>query len=189
MPEFKELSKDVERILYSEEVIETMIRRLGAEITESYREDVKKHKLILIGVLKGSFIFMADLIRHVELPCEVLFLRASSYGGGTFTSGKVNLSMLPEKDVLKDADILLIEDILDSGKTLERLSEVFRDCGAHSVKICTMLDKPARRVAAVQSDFCGFEVEDEFLVGYGLDYNETYRNLPYIGVLKREIYS
>ena len=188
MCEFKSLTKDLESILYNEDDLNVMLDRLGAEITECYRESVKDRKLILVGVLKGSFIFMADLARRIDLPCQVLFLRASSYGSSTVSSGSVKVEELPEKDSLKDADILLVEDILDSGRTLKKLSDLFLESGANSVKICTMLDKPARRVADIKTDFCGFEVEDQFIVGYGLDYNEIYRNLPYVAILKPETY-
>ncbi len=189
MCEFKSLTPDLECILHGEKELGEMLDRLGAEITACYKESVKERKLILVGVLKGSFIFMADLIRRIDLPCQVLFLRASSYGSGTVSSGTVAVEALPEADSLMGADVLLVEDILDSGRTLKKLMDLFLASGAHSVKICTMLDKPARRVAPVTTDFCGFEVEDQFIVGYGLDYNEIYRNLPYIAILKPEIYS
>lgn len=189
MCEFKSLTPDLSCILYGEKELNEMLDRLGREITECYRDRVKDRKLILVGVLKGSFIFMADLIRRIDLPCQVLFLRASSYGASTVSSGNVVVEALPEEDQLKDSDVLLVEDILDSGRTLEKLAGLFMKSGAASVKICTMLDKPARRVANITTDFCGFEVEDQFIVGYGLDYNEIYRNLPYIAILKPEIYS
>lgn len=189
MCEFKSLTPDLACILYGEKELNEMLERLGREITEYYRDRIKEKKLILVGVLKGSFIFMADLIRKIDLPCQVLFLRASSYGAGTVSSGSVHVEALPEADQLKGADVLLVEDILDSGRTLEKLAALFMETGAASVKICTMLDKPARRVANITTDFCGFEVEDQFIVGYGLDYNEIYRNLPYIAILKPEIYS
>ena len=189
MCEFKSLTPDLACILYGEKELNEMLDRLGNEITEYYRDRVKDRKLILVGVLKGSFIFMADLIRRIDLPCQVLFLRASSYGSSTVSSGNVAVEPLPEQDQLKGADVLLVEDILDSGRTLEKLAGLFMQTGANSVKICTMLDKPARRVANITTDFCGFEVEDQFIVGYGLDYNEIYRNLPYIAILKPEIYS
>ena len=189
MCEFKTLTPDLECILYGKKELDEMLDRLGKEITECYRDRVKERKLILVGVLKGSFIFIADLIRRIDLPCQVLFLRASSYGAGTVSSGNIAVEPLPEADQLKDADVLLVEDILDSGRTLEKLAGLFMQTGAASVKICTMLDKPARRVANIKTDFCGFEVEDQFIVGYGLDYNEIYRNLPYIAILKPEIYS
>ncbi len=189
MREFESMRADLDCILYDKKDLEKMLDRLGEEITNCYRESTKERKLVLVGVLKGSFIFIADLIRRVDLPCQVLFLRASSYGAGTVSTGRVNVEALPEADTLKGADVLLVEDILDSGRTLQTLSELFMKSGAHSVKICTMLDKPARRVAPITTDFCGFQVEDQFIVGYGLDYNEIYRNLPYIAILKPEIYS
>ncbi len=188
MCEFKSLTDNLESILYSEKDLNEMLDRLGEEITEYYKESAKDRPLILVGVLKGSFIFIADLIRRIDLPCQVLFLRASSYGAGTESSGNVKVEKLPEAETLIGADVLLVEDILDSGRTLKKLSELFMDCGANSVNICTMLDKPARRVADVETKFCGFSVEDQFIVGYGLDYNELYSNLPYIAILKPEAY-
>ena len=183
------LLNDLERILYSEEDLAAMNRRLGEEITRAYSESVKKRKLIMVGVLKGSFIFMADLVRQIPLPMETLFLRASSYGNGTESSGKVTISEGPDKSIFKEADVLFVEDILDSGRTLKKLQDYMLDAGAHSVKICTMLDKPARRVVDITVDFRGFELENAFTVGYGLDYAEEYRNLPVIGVLKESIYT
>ena len=189
MCNFESFSSDLSCILYSQEDLKKMTERLGKEITEAYRESCKERKLILVGVLKGSFIFMADLIRNIDLPCQVLFLRASSYGASTVSSGNVKVEALPEAETLKGADVLMVEDILDSGRTLKTLSDLFMESGANSVRICTMLDKPARRVAPIKTDFCGFEVEDQFIVGYGLDYNEIYRNLPYVAILKPEVYS
>ena len=188
MCKFNSLTKDLESVLYSEEDLQIMLDRLGKEITECFKDSVKERKLILVGVLKGSFIFMADLIRRVDLPCQVLFLRASSYGAGTTSSGNVKVEELPEKETLVGADVLLVEDILDSGNTLKKLSDLFLNSGANSVRICTMLDKPARRVADIKTDFRGFIIEDQFIVGYGLDYNELYRNLPYVAILKPEAY-
>ena len=187
-PEFAEMEQDLERVMFDREAIESMVDRLGKEISLRYRESVKERRLILIGVLKGSVIFLADLIRHVTLPLEVLFLQASSYGSGTESCGRVQINMELDKKLVGGADVILVEDILDSGRTLKKLMEYFSASGAHSVSICTMLDKPARRVVDIKTDFVGYDVEDEFLVGYGLDYNEKYRNLPYIGVLKRAIY-
>ncbi len=189
MRKFKTMTPDLQSILYGEKELNQMLDRLGNQITEYYKDRVRERKLILVGVLKGSFIFMADLIRKIDLPCQVLFLRASSYGASTVSSGNVVVEALPEADQLNGADVLLVEDILDSGRTLKKLADLFLATGAASVKICTMLDKPARRVADITTDFCGFEVEDQFIVGYGLDYNEIYRNLPYIAILKPEIYS
>ena len=185
---FESLAKDVERVLIDADQIEEMLTRLGDEITACYHDTIKSRRLILIGVLKGSFIFLSDLIRRIDLPLEVLFLQASSYGSGTESCGRVQINMELDQKLVSGADVLFVEDILDSGRTLKKLSEYFAGAGAHSVRICTMLDKPARRVVDIHTDFKGFEVEDEFLIGYGLDYNEIYRNLPYIGVLKREVY-
>lgn len=184
----RSLSDDVERILYTKEDLDQMTDRLASEICNFYKDDSDSN-LVLVSVLKGSFIFMADLVRKIDLPCQVFFLRASSYGSGTESSGNVLVEELRDTECMKDANVILVEDILDSGRTLLKLSELFRKVGARSVKICTMLDKPERRAVPIQSDFTGFCVENEFLVGYGLDYDEIYRNLPYVGVLKREIYS
>lgn len=180
---------DLARIYFNEKEIDEMLTRVGDEITECYRESIKVRPLVLIGVLKGSFIFISDLIRRINLPCQVLFLRASSYGASTVSSGSVKIDPYAIPEDLKGADVLLVEDILDTGRTLKALSDSLMKDGVNSVKICTMLDKPARRVAPITTDFVGYQVEDEFLVGYGLDYNEKYRNLPYIAILKREIYS
>lgn len=187
-PEFKEMEQDLERIMFDRSAIEAMVTRLGKEISDSYRESVKERKLILIGVLKGSVVFLADLMRHINLPLEILFLQATSYGAGTVSCGRVQISMELDKALVGGADVILVEDILDSGRTLKKLTEYMSASGANSVRICAMLDKPARRVVDIRTDFKGYDVEDEFLVGYGLDYNEVYRNLPYIGVLKRSIY-
>ena len=187
-PEFKEMEQDLERIMFDRSAIEAMVTRLGKEISDYYRESVKERKLILIGVLKGSVVFLADLMRHINLPLEILFLQATSYGAGTVSCGRVQISMELDKALVGGADVILVEDILDSGRTLKKLTEYMAASGANSVRICAMLDKPARRVVDIQTDFKGYDVEDEFLVGYGLDYNEVYRNLPYIGVLKRSIY-
>ncbi len=185
---FEQLNQDLESVMFDRAAIERMVERLGKEITDFYRDSVKERRLILIGVLKGSFIFLADLIRQIGLPVEVLFLQASSYGAGTESCGRVQINMELDKKLVGGADVLFVEDILDSGRTLKKLTEYFSASGAHSVRICAMLDKPARRVVDVKTDFTGYEVADEFLVGYGLDYTEIYRNLPYIGVLKRSIY-
>ncbi len=187
-PDFKEMEKDLESVMFDRDAIEKMVARLGKEISDAYRESIKERRLILIGVLKGSVIFLSDLMRQINLPVEVLFLQASSYGSGTESCGRVQINMELDKKLVGGADVILVEDILDSGRTLKKLTEYFAASGANSVKICTMLDKPARRVVDIKTDFKGYDVEDEFLVGYGLDYNEVYRNLPYIGILKRSIY-
>ncbi len=177
------MHKDVEEILYSEDVLKKRVAELGAEITKDYAGKSP----LLVGVLKGSFIFMADLVRSIDLPATVEFMVVSSYGSGTVTSGAVQIIKDLEQDV-GGKDILIIEDILDSGNTLSYLKGILEQRGAASIKICTLLDKPARRKAPITPDYSGFEVEDKFIVGYGLDYAEKYRNLPYIGVLAPRCY-
>ncbi|MPM70618.1 Hypoxanthine phosphoribosyltransferase [bioreactor metagenome] len=142
-----------------------------------------------VCILKGSLVFVADLIREIKLPLEVSFLRATSYGSGTVSSGVVEISLaIDEKDLI-GADVLVVEDILDSGHTLSNILKYLAGKGAHSVSLCVLLNKPSRRKTEVTIDYEGKQIPDEFVVGYGLDYNEKYRNLPYIGVLKKELYS
>ena len=178
-----QISKDVERVLVSEEEIKQIIKRLGEQITEDYRGK----KLLLVSVLKGAVVFMADLIRNIDLPLEIDFMVVSSYGAGTSTSGNVKILKDLNIDV-EDYHILIVEDILDSGVTLSSLKQILESRKPASFKICTFLDKPDRRKADIVADYTGLAVPDEFVVGYGLDYDEKYRNLPYVGVLKREIY-
>lgn len=178
------MHKDVEKILYSREEITRRVKELGAEISKDYTGK----NPVVIGVLKGAFVFMADLVREIEEPCQIDFIAASSYGNSAETSGTVKIT----KDIgadIKGRHVLLIEDILDTGVTLSYLKEYMCERGAETVKICAMLDKPARRQANISADYCGFECPDAFIVGYGLDYAEQYRNFPYIGELKAEIYS
>lgn len=174
---------DVLRVLYTEEELQRRVRELGAAITEDYRGKSP----FFLGVLKGSFIFMADLLRCVDLPCAMDFMAVSSYGSGTKTTGAVRIT----KDLTKDIeglDVIIVEDILDSGVTLSYLKDYLLRRDPASVSIVTLLDKPERRIADIRADYFGFTVPDEFIVGYGLDFAERYRNLPYIGVLKPEIY-
>ena len=175
--------QDIEKVLFSEEQIAEKVQEIGAQITKDYEG---KNPLI-ISVLRGSFIFMADLVRAVNIPCEVDFLSVSSYGSGTTSSGEVK--------IVKDFDngiagrhIIVVEDILDSGRTLSYLLSNLKARGAESIALCTFLDKPERRVVPVEVDYCGFTVPDEFIVGYGLDYDQKYRNLPFVGILKPEVY-
>lgn len=175
--------QDVERILVSEEELEEINARLGAQITK----DFAGKNLLVLGILKGSVPFMADLIRHIELPCKIDFLAVSSYGSGTTSSGIVKIT----KDIdisLEGYDVLIVEDILDSGRTLSYVCEVLKTRRPKSISIATLLDKPERRVVDLKADYVGCDVPDEFVVGYGLDYDQRYRNLPYIGQLKRCIY-
>ena len=174
---------DILRLLYTEEELKLRVRELGAAITEDYRGKAP----FFLGVLKGSFIFMADLLRCVGLPCAMDFMAVSSYGAGTKTTGAVRIT----KDLTKDIegqDVIIVEDILDSGVTLSYLKDYLLRRDPASIRIVTLLDKPERRIADIRADYFGFTVPDEFIVGYGLDFAEQYRNLPYIGVLKPEIY-
>lgn len=175
---------DIERVLVSEEELSEIVKKLGAQITEDYRDK----NLVLVSVLKGSVVFMADLMREIKVPCTIDFMSVSSYGSGTKTSGVVKIIKDLDTDVVEGADLLIVEDILDSGVTLEYLIKVLSARNPKSVRICTLLDKPERRKANVRADYAGTRVPDAFVVGYGLDFNEKYRNLPYIGALKPAVY-
>ncbi len=178
------MNNDIKKILISEEDIQRRVKQLGEEISR----DFAGKNLLMVGVLKGSVVFMADLMRYITVPCEIDFMAVSSYGAGTSTSGVVKI-IKDLSNPIEGYDVLVIEDILDSGVTLSYLLELLKTKGAKSISLATMLDKPERRKKEVKLDYKGFEVPDEFVVGYGLDYDEKYRNLPYIGVLKPEIYS
>lgn len=174
---------DIEKVLYSEEVIAEKVRELGALISR----DFEGKNPMFVGVLKGSFVFMADLMRSIDIPCRIEFMAVSSYGNKSETTGAVKIT----KDLNTDIEgqhVLIIEDILDSGLTLNYLINYLKVRNPASVKICTLLDKPERRKAEVKPEYTGFTIPDYFVVGYGLDYAEKYRNLPYIGVLKPEVY-
>ncbi len=178
------LEKDIDRVFFSGEELQNKVREIGAQITRDY----EGRDPLFVGVLKGSFVFMADLMRAVDLYCDIDFMAVSSYGSGTTTTGAVKIN----KDLsysVEGRHIILIEDILDSGVTLSYLKKYIEARKPASVRICTLLDKPARRRADIHADYVGFECPDAFIVGYGLDYAERYRNLPYIGVLKSEIYA
>ena len=179
-----DMRNDIERVLFSAEQLKARVQELGAEITRDY----EGKKPFFLGVLKGCYVFMADLVRSVDLPCSMDFMAVSSYGAGTNSTGAVKITKDLNQDV-EGRDIILVEDILDSGVTLHYLKNYLANRKPASVKIVTLLDKPSRRKADVKADYCGFAVPDAFVVGYGLDYAETYRNLPYIGILKPEIYS
>ena len=177
------MKNDILRVLYSEEELAAKVKELGAQISK----DFEGKNLILVSVLKGSVVFMADLMRAVTIPAEIDFMCVSSYGASAKSSGVVRIIKDLDND-LSGKDILLVEDILDSGVTLNYLKDMLMHRNPKSIHICTLFDKPARRKANIFADYSGFEVPDEFIVGYGLDYAEKYRNLPYIGVLKPEIY-
>ncbi len=174
---------DIDEILFSEEKIASIVRNMGRQISEDY---VGKN-LFMVSVLKGSLLFMADLMRAVTIPCSIDFLSVSSYGNGTASSGEVRI--LKDLDCsLEGKDLLVVEDILDSGVTLSFLVRTLSARKPASIRLCTFLDKPERRRVEIHPDYVGAVVPDKFIVGYGLDYAERYRNLPYIGVLKPEVY-
>ena len=178
------LEQDIKKILISHDEIVTAARELGQRLTEDYQGK----NPILVGILKGSVPFMAELIKHIDTHIELDFMLVSSYHGGTSSSGVINIIKDIDQDV-KDRDILFVEDIIDTGKTLKSLKELFEGRQPASVKIATLLDKPEGRLVEIEADYTCFTIPNEFVVGYGLDYDENYRNLPYIGVLKEEVYS
>ena len=180
------LSKDVERVLVSQEEIESIVKRISAQIDCDYANTGKK--FLLLCILKGSVVFMGDLMKHITIPLEIDFMKVSSYGAGTQTTGRINIMLDLHRSDLADTDILIVEDIIDSGRTLSYLVEYLKLKGANSVKTCTLLDKPERREVDFTPDYCGCAIPDEFVIGYGLDYDEQYRALPYVGILKREVY-
>ena len=177
------LHPDVEKILLPEEELKTRVRQLGEEISRDYagREPV------LVSILRGSYIFMADLSRSLDILCRADFMSVSSYGAGTTSSGQVNI-IKDLSDSIEGRDVIVVEDILDTGNTLYYLFQVLQARHPASLKLAVLLDKPSRRTKPISADYVGFTVPDEFVVGYGLDYDERYRNLPYIGVLKPEVY-
>lgn len=189
--QFEDYENNIQSVLYDAEATQAIVARLGNEITEYYKKNglSKNGKLVAVAVLKGAVVFFADLIRQIKLPIEIAFITASSYGAGTQSSGNVSLGLSLSPELCRDADIMVVEDILDSGHTLSRVVAAFEEMGAHSVTLCTLLDKPARRAVPIKANFVGVEIPDAFIVGYGLDFAEDYRHLPYIGVLKPEAYS
>lgn len=177
------MHEDLKGIWFDEDQLQDAVRGLGRTISKDYAGK----NLLLVGILKGCFVFMADLIRVITIPCAVDFMSVSSYGSGTKSSGEVRII----KDLhlpLENYDVLIVEDILDSGSTLNCVKDILSRHNPKSLKICTMFDKPSRRQVNIQADYVGYEIADEFIVGYGLDYDERYRNLPYVGVLKPEVY-
>lgn len=174
----------IKDILVTEEEIEAKVKELGKQITEDYRDK----NLMLVGILKGAVIFMADLAKSIDMPVLMDFMAVSSYGKSSTSTGIVRI--IKDLDCsIEDKDILIVEDIIDTGLTLSYLTDNLKKRGAKSVKICTLLDKPDRRKAEVPVDYRGFVIPDEFVVGYGLDYAEQYRNLPFVAALKEEVYS
>ena len=174
---------DVEEILLTEEQIQARVAELGVQLTADYagREPV------LISVLKGSIVFLADLVRGVELPLSIDIMEVSSYGAATESSGQVRI-LKDLSNPIEGRDVLVVEDIIDTGLTLNYLLRYLREKGPATLRICCLLDKPARRLTEIEIDYVGFTIPDRFVIGYGLDYGERYRNLPYIGVLRPSVY-
>jgi hypoxanthine phosphoribosyltransferase len=178
--------QDIERILVNRIELDEITTNLAKQITKDYKDSHKP--LILITILKGSMPFASDLMKKIELPLELEFMKVSSYGAGTKNSGEIKIHLDLMRENLEQYDLLIIEDIVDSGRTLSRLTQLLKNRNANSVKTCTLLDKPSRREVPFTPDYCGRQIDDEFVIGYGLDHNEKYRNLPYVGILKRSVY-
>lgn len=177
------MHKDLERVLFDEEALKAKVAELGAALTEDYRG---KDPLV-VGILNGAMVFYADLIRQLKVPMETDFMRLSSYGSSSVSSENVQIKKDLDTDI-KGRHIVVVEDIIDSGNTMLYLMNRLKDRGAASVKLCALFSKPSRRKVEVKIDYLGWEIPDEFIVGYGLDFAERYRNLPMVGVLKREVY-
>ena len=181
------MHKDLEKVLLNEQEINEIVSRIASELDQDYAGDDKR--LVLLCILKGSVVFMGELMKHITVPVEIDFMRVSSYGSGTSTSGSVNIVLDILRKDLNECDIVIVEDIIDSGRTLDHLCRYLKLKGAKSVRTCTLLDKPDRREVDFSADYVGAVIPDEFVVGYGLDYDEKYRALPYVGILKREVYT
>ena len=177
------MHEHVESILYSEEQLRQRVKELGGQITADYAGK----EPVLASVLRGYYIFMADLTRAIDLPVTVDFMAVSSYGAGTKSSGQVEIKK-DLSDSIEGRDLIIVEDILDSGNTLFYLMEILKARKPASIRICTLMDKPDRRTQPIVADYVGFTIPDAFVVGYGLDYDEKYRNLPYVGILKPSVY-
>ncbi len=178
------LGKDIEKVLITEEEINKRISELAAQIQEDYKDK----QPLLICILNGACMFYVNLISEIDIPLTMNFMRISSYGGGTESSGNVRIIYDLETDI-EGKDVIIVEDIIDSGNTLYKLTNTLMKRGAASIKTCCLLDKPSRRVVDINADYVGFVVPDEFLVGYGLDYDGIYRNMRFIGTLKPEVYA
>lgn len=177
------MNKDIEKVLVSEEELKEIAARLGAQISKDYLGK----NLLLVGILRGSVVFLSDLMRNISIPCKVDFMSVSSYGDGVTSTGIVKI--VHDLDInIAGYDVLIVEDILDTGRTLTHLTELLKSRQPNSIRICTCLDKPDRRVTDLRADYMGVQIPDEFVVGYGLDYSNLYRNLPYVGVLKPSVY-
>lgn len=178
------MNDDVSKILYSKEDLEEIVKRLGKQISEDYKDK----DLLMVSILKGSIVFVADLMRAIDVNCAIDFMAVSSYGSGAKTSGVVKIIKDLDKSI-EGKDLLIVEDIIDSGLTLAYIHKLLKERKPASIKICTLLYKPREDAIPINADYIGATVPEEFIVGYGLDYAEVYRNLPYIGILKPEIYT
>lgn len=178
------MKSDIKKILISEEEVSMRIKELGMEITEDYKDK----NLMVVGILKGAVVFMSELCKRIDLPIDMDFMSVSSYGKSSKSTGEVKIIKDLDGSV-EGKDILIVEDIIDTGLTLSYLTDNLKKRGANSVKIITLLDKPGRRNIQIKVDYLGFEVPNEFIVGYGLDYAEMYRNLPYVAALKEKVYN
>ena len=179
-----DMRDDIQTVLVTEEQLRAKVAELGAQVSRDYAG----RDLLLVSILKGAVVFMADLMRAVTIPCSIDFMVVSSYGGtNTESTGLVKIVKDLDAD-LSGREVLIVEDVLDTGVTLSNLVPMLKMRHPNSVRICAILDKPARRKTAIRADYSGFEVPDAFVVGYGLDYDEKYRNLPFVGVLKPEVY-
>ena len=177
------LEQDIAHVLFTEEQLQARVAEIAAQIDRDYAGK----QPLLVSVLRGSFVFMADLVRRITLPCTVDFMAVSSYGSGTTSSGQVKI-VKDLSEQIEGKDVIVVEDILDSGNTLSYLLKILENRHPASIRLCTLLDKPDRRVKPVEVHYSGFTIPDAFVVGYGLDYAEKYRNLPYIGILKPRVY-
>lgn len=186
MKQFSHATDAVESILLSEQEISDICDRIAAEIARDYA--ASKNRLVFVCIMKGSVMFCTELMKRIDLPIEFECMRVSSYRSGTVQTGNIILKLDLDRNDLSDCDILIVEDIVDSGRTLYHLTNHLRDRGASSVRTCTLLDKPSRREVSFTPDYCGTEIPNKFVIGFGLDYAEMFRNLPYIGILKPEYY-
>ena len=183
---YRDLTADIERVLLTEEQIKERVAQIAKKIDEDYRD--REGKLVLICILKGSVVFMADLMKAVTIPVDIDFMKVSSYGSGTSSSGNIKILLDLHREDLDECNVVIVEDIIDSGRTLAHLTKYLELRRARSIRTCTLLDKPERREVDFNPDYSGFVIPDEFVVGYGLDYNEAYRELPFVGVLKPCVY-
>lgn len=181
------MNKDILKVLVDEKQLDEITTELAKQIDADYFDN--SEHVILLAILKGSVVFMGDLMKKLQTPVEIEFMKVSSYGTGTKTTGNINIHLDLQRKNIEECDIIIVEDIIDSGRTLSYLVNYLLNKGARSVKTCALLDKPSRREVQFNPDYSGMEIPDEFVVGYGLDYDEKYRTLPYVGILRPEVYN